>query len=97
MPPAADAAGGAGAPKMASLLEALEAKATAKAAHILRQKQAGAQPASWRPKTAAEARRVSREIADSVTKEYKPGSPVEISHGSRSFNDFGERPERIRT
>jgi len=48
-------------------------------------------------KTAAEARRVSREIADSVTKEYKPGSPVEISHGSRSFNDFGERLERIRT
>ena len=57
LPPAADAAGGAGAPKMASLLEALEAKATAKAAHILRQKQAGAQPASWRPKTAAEAQR----------------------------------------
>ena len=42
-------------------------------------------------KTAAEARRVSREIADSVTKEYKPGSPVEISHGSRSFNDAGGR------
>lgn len=42
-------------------------------------------------KTGTEAIRVAREIADSVTKEYKPGSPVEISHGSRAFGDLGER------
>lgn len=45
-------------------------------------------------KTGAEAGRVAREIAASVTKEYRPGSPVEISHGSRSFNDAGGRVKK---
>jgi hypothetical protein len=39
-------------------------------------------------KTGAEAGRVAREISASVTKEYKPGSPAEISHGARAFGDY---------
>jgi hypothetical protein len=38
---------------------------------------------------AGEARAIAREISASVTKEYKPGSPVEISHGSRAFGETG--------
>ena len=36
------------------------------------------------------ARSIGREIAASVTHEYKPGSPVDISHGARAFGDTGK-------
>ena len=40
--------------------------------------------------TASLARSIAREIAASVTHEYKPGSPVDISHGARAFGDTGK-------
>jgi hypothetical protein len=32
-----------------------------------------------------EARAISREIGDSVTAEYRPAVPVEVTHGTRNF------------
>jgi hypothetical protein len=38
-------------------------------------------------KTAGEARSLARTMATSLAAEYKPGSPVDISHGSRAFGE----------